>query len=335
MEISATELAKMVKGRVEGDGSVMLSSFAKIEEATAGSLTFLSNPKYTHYLYTTGASAVLVKDDFMPEQPVHTALIRVADPYSAIADLLRIVESCKPRPSGVESPAFIAEGVEVPDDAYIGAFAYVGKGARLGRGVLIYPQAYIGEGVEIGECTVVRAGVRIYEGCRIGARCIIHSGAVIGADGFGFAPTAAGFEKIPQTGIVEIADDVEIGANTTVDRATFGATRIGRGTKLDNLIQVAHNVEIGENNVFASQCGIAGSTKIGDWNMVGGQVGFSGHINVGSFNEIGAQSGIHRNVGDRCRLAGSPAVPARDFARNAVYVSRLQELFSKDNRKEK
>ena len=335
MEISATDLAKMVNGKVEGDGSVMLSSFAKIEEASPGSLTFLSNPKYTHFLYTTQASAVLVKDSLKLDREVSTVLIRVADPYSTIADLLRIVESSKPRPSGIENPSFIAEGVDIPEGVYIGAFAYVGRGVKLGRGVLIYPNAYVGDGVEIGEDTVVRAGVRIYEQCRIGSRCVIHSGAVIGADGVGFAPTAHGFEKIPQTGNVEIGDDVEIGANTTVDRATFGSTKIGSGTKLDNLIQVAHNVEIGKNNVFASQCGIAGSTKIGDWNMMGGQVGIAGHLNIGSFNEFGAQSGVHRNVGDHERLVGYPAVPVRDFARNAVYINRLGELFGKEGKKSK
>lgn len=211
----------------------------------------------------------------------------------------------------------------------MGAFAYIGRGVKIGRDVQIYPQSYIGDGVEIGDGTVIRAGVRIYEGCKIGARCVIHSGAVIGADGFGFAPRPDGYEKIPQTGIVVLEDDVEIGANTTVDRATFGATRVGRGTKLDNLIQVAHNVTIGSNNVFAAQTGIAGSTQIGDWNSVGGQCGFAGHITVGSRNQFGAQSGIPNSVGDGRRLIGYPAIDARQFAKNQVYIKRLEALFNK------
>lgn len=329
MELTANELAGMVGGSVEGNGDVVLSSFGKIEDATSGSLTFLANPKYSHFIYTTNASAVLVSNSFRPERKINATLIRVPDPYATIAELLKFAESVKSKPTGIEQPVFIADGVEVPSDAYIGAFAYIGSGARLGKGVRIYPQVYIGPGVEIGDNTEIRAGVRIYEGCRIGKRCIIHSGTVIGADGFGFAPTPDGYDKIPQTGNVEISDDVEIGANCTVDRATFGSTRIGRGTKLDNLIQVAHNVEIGSHNVFASQTGIAGSTKIGDWNMVGGQVGFAGHIHVGSHNELGAQSGIHKNVGDHERLIGYPAVPVREFARNVVYISKLKTLFEK------
>lgn len=216
----------------------------------------------------------------------------------------------------------------MPEGIYLGAFAYVGKNVKLGRNVKIYPQAYIGDGVTVGDDTVIRAGVKIYEGCCIGARCIIHSGAVIGADGFGFAPKDGHFEKIPQTGVVVIEDDVEVGANTAIDRATFGQTTIGRGTKLDNLIQVAHNVTIGCNNVFASQTGIAGSTKIGNGNMVGGQCGFAGHITVGDFNEFGAQSGIPNHVGDRMRLIGYPAIDARQFAKNQVYIKNLGKLFS-------
>ena len=327
MEITAQQLASILGGSVEGDGEVRLNNFAKIEEATEGCVTFLANPKYEHFIYTTSASAVLVRKDFTPEGSVKATLVRVDDPYASLAALLRHIEAMKPRPRGIEQPCFIAEGVEIPDDAYIGAFAYIGKGAVISPGAKIYPQAYIGCGVKIGQDTVIRSGVKVYEGCEIGARCIIHSGAVIGADGFGFAPTAEGYEKLPQTGNVVIADDVEIGANTTVDRATFGSTRIGRGTKLDNLIQIAHNVTLGENNVLASQVGVAGSTSIGDWNRVGGQVGFSGHISVGNGNEIGAQSGIPNDVGDGKRLMGYPAVEARQFAKSVVYIKRLEELF--------
>lgn len=318
----------MIDGKVEGDGNVRLTGFAKIEEAAPGYVTFIANPKYSHYIYETEASAVLVSDDFVTERPVSPVLIRVKDPYVALADLMNAMESTRPRPQGIEQPCFIAEGVVVPDDAYIGAFAYIGKGVHLGKGVKVYPQSYIGENVTIGDGSVIRAGVRIYQDCVIGKGCIIHSGAVIGADGFGFAPRPDGtYEKIPQIGNVVIDDDVEIGANTTVDRATFGSTRIGKGTKLDNLIQVAHNVEIGTGNVFAAQVGVAGSTKIGDFNQVGGQVGFAGHIHVGNMNQFGAQSGIPNNVGDGNRLIGYPAVGLRQFAKTQVYLKRLGELF--------
>lgn len=328
MEMTAKELASLIGGRIDGNGEVKLHGFAKIEEAGEGELSFISNPKYEHFIHTTGASAVLVSEDFALESPRAT-LIRVKDPYSTLAHLMRIAEQSHPQPDGVEQPCHIGEGTGIPEKCYIGAFSYIGKGVKLGEGVKIYPQVYVGDGAVIGDNSVLRSGVKVYEGCRIGKRCIIHSGAVIGADGFGFAPVDGGYEKIPQTGIVEICDDVEIGANTCVDRATFGKTVIGEGTKLDNLIQVAHNVEIGKANVFASQSGIAGSTHIGDFNMVGGQVGFAGHIRIGNRNEIGAQSGIPNNVGDGCRLLGYPAVDARQFARTQVYLKKLPELFKK------
>ncbi len=330
MELTPQLIVSMIGGKVEGDGNVKLTGFAKIEEAVPGYVTFIANPKYSHYIYETKASAVLVSEDFVLDHPVSPVLIRVKDPYVALADLMNSVESGRPQPKGIEQPCFIAEGVDVPDDVYVGAFAYIGKGAVIGEGVRIYPQTYIGENVIIGEKSVVRAGVKIYKDCVIGKRCVIHSGAVIGADGFGFAPRPDGsYEKIPQIGNVIIEDDVEIGANTTVDRATFGSTRIGRGTKLDNLIQIAHNVEIGTGNVFAAQSGVAGSTKIGNYNQVGGQVGFSGHIHVGNMNMFGAQSGIPNNVGDGNRLIGYPAVELRRFARTQVYLKRLEELFNK------
>ncbi len=328
MEITPKGLAALTGGTVEGDENALITGFAKIEEAKKGDLSFIANPKYEHFINTTEATAVLVGNDFRPEGEYSATLIRVADPYATLADLLRMVESMKPSPEGIEQPCFIADGVEVPEKAYIGAFAYIGKGVKLGKNVKIYPQSYIGDGVTVGDDCCIRAGVRIYEGCRIGNRCIIHSGVVIGADGFGFAPKDGHFEKIPQTGIVVLEDDVEIGANTTIDRATFGETRIGQGTKLDNLMQVAHNVTIGRNNVFAAQTGIAGSTHIGNGNMVGGQCGFAGHITVGDFNEFGAQSGIPNNVGDRKRMIGYPAIDARQFAKNQVYIKNLGKLFS-------
>lgn len=326
-------LASLINGVVEGDSCIKLTGFAKIEEAAKGQITFIANPKYSHFIESTDASAVLVSNNFDHPNPNSVTLIRVEDPYATLAQLLRMMQDMQPKKRGVENPCFIAEGVVVPEDAYIGAFAYVGKGASIGKGTCIYPQSYIGEGVSIGDNCTIYSGVKIYDGCKIGNHCILHSGVVVGGDGFGFAPNPQGeYEKLPQTGIVVIEDNVEIGANTTVDRATFGCTRVGKGTKLDNLIMVAHNVEIGENNVFAAQSGVAGSTKIGDGNRVGGQVGISGHIKIGNHNEFGAQSGIPGNVGDGERLMGYPAVDIRKFARNVVYINRLKEVFDELNR---
>ncbi len=328
MEFTAQLIAEMTNGKVEGDGNVKLTGFAKIEEAEPGSLCFIANPKYANHIYDTKASAVLVSEDFILDRPVNPVLIHVKDPYVALADLMSAVEKSKPRPHGVETPSFISEGVNVPDSVYVGAFAYIGKNCKIGDNVLIYPQTYIGDNVTIGDNSVIYAGAKIYKECIIGNNCIIHSGAVIGADGFGFAPKEDGtYEKIPQIGNVIIEDDVEIGANTTIDRATFGCTRIKTGTKLDNLIQIAHNVEVGKGNVFAAQVGVAGSTKIGDYNQVGGQVGFAGHIKVGNCNQIGAQSGIPSKIGDKNRIIGSPAIDFHSYAKLQVYQKRLGDLF--------
>ena len=331
MEFSAQQIATLIGGTIEGNPQAVVSNFAKIEEASEGSITFLANPKYNHYLYTTHASIVLVARTLELEQPVSTTLIRVDDPYATLAQLLQFAQQAMaPQLQGVEQPSFVADDVELPADAYVGAFAYIGTGCRIGRGVKVYPQAYVGPGVTLGDNTVVYPGARIYHGCRIGARCIIHAGAVIGADGFGFAPTADGsYSKIPQIGIVEIHDDVEIGANTTIDRATMGATVIEQGAKLDNLIQAGHNVTVGRNTVMAAQVGIAGSTHIGANCMVGGQVGFAGHITVGDGSKFGAQSGVPNSVAANARVLGSPAVPERDFARQVVYTKRLADLFAR------
>jgi len=328
MEITAQQLAQMVQGTVDGDANVTINNYAKIEEATAGCLTFLANPKYTHYIYDTQASAVLVRKDFVAEHPVQATLIRVEDPYKTLADLLNMVSAqMAPERHGVEQPCYVSEGVELPEETYVGAFAYIGKGVKVGRNVMIYPQVYVGDGVTLGDNVTLYPGVKIYHGCQIGNRCTVHSGTVIGSDGFGFAPKEDGtFEKISQIGIVILEDDVEIGSNTSIDRATMGATIIKKGVKLDNLIQVAHNVEIGENTVMAAQVGIAGSTKIGRNNMIGGQVGFAGHITVGDNNGIGAQSGVPNSVGDKQRLLGSPAINAMDFARQNVYFKRLGQM---------
>lgn len=331
MQFTAEMLAALIGGTVDGDPKAAVSTFAKIEEGHPGALSFLANPKYTHYIYDTQSSIVLVADTFAPERPVQATMIRVADPYGAVTKLMEMAAAAMTQhPVGIEQPSYIAEDVAIDKETYVGAFAYIGKGAVIGRGAKIYPQVYVGNGAVIGEDTVLYPGSRVYPGCHIGARCIIHAGVVIGADGFGFAPDSEGvYHKIPQMGIVEIGDDVEIGANTTVDRATMGATRVGRGTKLDNLIQVAHNVTVGEHTVVAAQAGIAGSAHVGSHCMVGGQVGIAGHIAVGDRTQIGAQSGVPNNVAPGSRIMGYPAVPACEFARQAAYIRRLGQLFDR------
>lgn len=329
MEFTANVIANLLGGTVEGNGETTVSTFAKIEEGQPGALSFLANPKYTHYIYTTESSIVLVSKDFVPEKPVSATLIRVANPYEAVSELMTLAQyAMAVQPVGLEQPCHVAETATVGAEVYVGAFAYVGEGVTLGDNVKIYPQAYVGEGAVIGQDTIIYPGARIYPGCKIGRRCIIHSGAVIGADGFGFAPKEDGsYHKIPQLGIVNIEDDVEIGANTTVDRATMGATRIGHGTKLDNLIQIAHNVELGHDNVFAAQTGVAGSTKIGNNCVFAGQVGFAGHITVGDRVTVGAQSGIPNDVPSDSRLMGYPAIKSTDFLRQAACLRRLKSLF--------
>ena len=325
--LTIAELAALINGEIEGDSKAIINGYAKIEEATEGCLTFLANPKYTHFIYSTKAKAVLVRKDFVPEHPININLIRVDDPYETLAKLLNLANSQLPVKQGIENPSFIDETVKQTEGLYVGAFAYIGKNVKLGKNVKVYPQVYVGDNVTLGDDVILYPGVKIYHGCRIGNRCIIQAGAVIGGDGFGFAPKEDGtYEKIAQVGIVILEDDVEIGANTTIDRATMGATIVKRGTKLDNLIQVAHNVEIGENNVMAAQVGIAGSTKIGNHNMVGGQVGFSGHITVGDNNGIGAQSGLPKSIGNGLQIIGSPPVGIREYYKNYLYTQRLSEM---------
>ncbi|MEG2820376.1 MAG: UDP-3-O-(3-hydroxymyristoyl)glucosamine N-acyltransferase, partial [Muribaculaceae bacterium] len=326
MELTAAQLAALVQGEVVGDLTVKVNNFAKIEEGREGCVSFLANPKYTHFIYSTNASVVLVRKDFVPEHEVKATLIKVEDPYATLAELLNMVSKQSGRKSGIEQPNYVTEGVKLPENIYLGAFTYVGIDAKIGANVQIYPQCYIGDGVIIGENTIIYPGVKIYAGCVIGSNCILHSGVVIGSDGFGFAPENGEYVKIAQIGNVIIEDNVEIGANTTIDRATMGSTIVHRGVKLDNLIQVAHNVEIGEHTVMAAQVGVAGSTKIGKYNMVGGQVGFAGHIIIGDLNQIGAQSGIPNSVGSKNTLMGYPAVNSKDFARQTIYVKNLASL---------
>lgn len=331
MEFSANQIAALAGGTVEGNGDVKINTFAKIEEGVPGAISFLANIKYEHYIYTTESSAVLVSRDFKPDQPVKATLIRVDDPYATVAHLLAMVQQMlTPSPTGIEQPSYVAEGVVLPDDVYVGAFAYIAKGAKIGKGAKIFPHAYVGERAEIGEGTILYSGVKVYHGCKIGSRCIVHSGAVIGADGFGFAPLPDGsYDKIPQIGIVEIADDVEIGANTTIDRAMMGATRLGRGVKLDNLIQIGHNCTVGDWTVMAAQAGVAGSCHVGSHCMIGGQVGLAGHIKIGDRVQIAAQSGIHKDVPADARLFGSPAMDLKAYGRQAVNIKNLPRLMDR------
>lgn len=337
MEFTVNQIAQLAGGTVEGDGEALISEFAKIEEGVPGALSFLANPKYTHHIYTTRSTAVLVRRDFEPEAPVAAALIRVDDPYATVAHLLTIAQSMlSSRRTGIEQPSFIDPTATIGEGVYIGAFAYVGPGAVIGDNAQIFPQSYVGDKAEIGHDTILYSGSKVYPGCRIGARCILHSGSVIGADGFGFAPDGkGGYEKIPQIGIVEIADDVEIGANTTIDRATMGATRIQSGTKLDNLIQIGHNVEVGSNTVMAAQSGVAGSTKVGAGCMVGGQAGLAGHIHVGDGAQLAAQTGVHADVAPGSRLIGSPAEELRAYGRQVAAMKHLPEMIRSLRRIEK
>jgi UDP-3-O-[3-hydroxymyristoyl] glucosamine N-acyltransferase len=310
MEFTAKQIADFIGGRVEGDEQAKVNTFAKIEEGKEGAITFLSNPKYTHFIYETKASVVLINNDVVLEHPVTATLIRVPNAYECVAKLMQMYAASLPKKKGVDPLAFISKTAEIGEDVYIGPFTYVGDGVKIGKGSMIYPH------------------VTIYDGCQIGQNVTIHAGAVIGADGFGFAPSQEGYDKIPQMGIVVIEDNVEIGANTCVDRSTMGQTVIHKGVKLDNLIQVAHNCEIGENTVMSAQVGMAGSTKVGAWCMVGGQAGFSGHITIADKTFIGAQSGVISNTkGNGEQLIGAPAIDPKVFFKAQAVMKKLPDMY--------
>ena len=328
MEFTAKQIAGFIQGKVEGDENATVHTFCKIEDGRPGAISVLSNPKYTHYLYNTEASIVLINDDLVLEEPVNATLIRVENAYECVAKLLQMYAAAQPQKTGIDPLAFISPNAKVGENCYIGAFAYIGDGAEIGDGSQIYPHVYVGDGVKIGEKALLFPNVTIYHGCRLGKNVTIHAGSVIGADGFGFAPTPEGYDKIPQIGIVTIEDNVEIGANTCVDRSTMGSTTIHKGVKLDNLIQVAHNVEIGANTVMASQCGIAGSTKVGEWCMFGGQVGMAGHISIANHTNVGAQAGITGSVRkEGTTIIGSPAWDAKGFMKSAAVFRRLPDMY--------
>ncbi len=321
-------IARILNGTVEGDPETKLNTVARIEEGHPGALSFLSNPKYEPYIYSTDASAVLVKNDFTPAKKVTATLIRVDDPYQALARLLAFYEQARPAKKGIHPSAVIDERASVGSDVFIGACAVISENAVIADGCSLHPQVFIGENVKIGKNCTLHPGVKVYRDCVIGNDCIIHAGAVIGADGFGFAPVSeANFMKIPQIGNVIIEDNVEIGSNTCVDRATMGSTVIRKGVKLDNLIQVGHNVEIGENTVIAAQSGLAGSTRVGRNCMFGGQVGLAGHLSIADGCKIGAQSGIMSTVSEEnSTLLGYPATDSKQFLKSVVYIRKLPEL---------
>lgn len=328
LQFSAEQIAHILQGRVEGDKEVVVRDFAKIEEASEGQLTFLANPKYEPHLYTTGASVVLVNEDFVPKAEYKATLIRVPDAYAALAQLMQMVEEqLTIRPRGIHPKAVVAEGVDVSEVAYIGAGAVIEEGVSLGKGCYIYPNVYIGRGSKVGSDTIIYPNVCVYHRCEIGSRTIIHAGAVIGADGFGFAPQLDGYHKIPQLGIVIIEDDVEIGANTCIDRAVMGSTRIKRGAKLDNLVQIAHNCEVGSHTVMAAQGGMAGSSKIGSWCQTGGQVGIAGHLSIGDRVQLGGQTGVLGNIESDKVMLGSPAMESRNAMRVYAVMNKLPDMY--------
>lgn len=327
MEITAAQIAEYLEGEIVGDPSVIVSKLSKIEEGTPGSISFLANPKYNHYIYSTNASVVIVNKTFKPEGAVKATLIRVEDAYKTFSKLLEYANQVKLMKSGIEQPSVISEGVTYGENLYLGSFCYIGKNTKIGNNVKIYPNSFIGDNVEIGDNTILFAGARVYSETVIGKNCVIHSGTIVGSDGFGFAPSEDGsYIKVPQIGNVVIEDDVEIGACTTIDRATMGSTIIRKGVKLDNQIQIAHNVEIGEHTVIASQTGVAGSTKIGHHCQIGGQVGIVGHITIGNNVRIQAQTGVGKNIGDNEKIQGSPAMAYNDFSKSYVHFKNLPKI---------
>ncbi|RAR75361.1 UDP-3-O-(3-hydroxymyristoyl)glucosamine N-acyltransferase [Flavobacterium aciduliphilum] len=329
MKFTAKQIADILEGVVVGNPDAEVYKLAKIEEGTEGALTFLSNPKYQKYIYTTQATVAIVNNAFEPEQPLTTTLIKVEDAYQAFTKLLEYYNQVKLMKSGIEQPSVLSENVTYGSDLYLGSFCYVGKNVTIGTNVKIYPNSFIGDNVTIGDNCILFAGVRIYSETEIGNHCVIHSGAIIGSDGFGFAPLEDGsYKKIPQIGNVILEDHVEIGSCTTIDRATLGSTIIRKGVKLDNQIQIAHNVEIGEHTVIASQTGVAGSTKIGKNCIIGGQVGIVGHITIGNGVRIQAQSGIGKSLKDNETVQGSPAFTYGEWTKSYVHFKNLPTIVS-------
>ena len=327
MEFSAKQIAEFIQGTIVGDENATVHTFAKIEEGMPGAISFLSNPKYTHYIYDTQSSIVLVNKDFEPEKEIKATLIKVDNAYESLAKLLNLYEMSKPKKTGIDPLAYIAPTAKIGQNVYIAPFACVGDNAEIGDNTSLHPHATIGSGAKVGSNCILYPHVTVYHDCRVGNNCILHAGSVVGADGFGFAPSPEGYEKIPQIGIVILEDNVEIGANTCIDRATMGATVIRKGVKLDNLIQIAHNVEVGSHTVMASQVGVAGSTKIGEWCMFGGQVGVAGHITVGNKVNMGAQSGVNGSVKDGKALIGTPPIEFKNYFKSSAVFKKLPDMY--------
>lgn len=328
MEFTAATIAGFLKGEIEGNPDIKINTVAKIEEGSEGALSFLSNPKYEHYIYSTGSSIVLVNKNFVPSEKIKATLIRVENAYEAFASLLRLVDQSRPRKKGIHTTAIIEATAKIGSDVYIGPYAYIGENCIIGDGCSVYPHVFIGDNTKLGKNCTINPGVKIYHDCLVGEDCIIHAGTVIGSDGFGFAPQSESeFMKIPQLGNVILEDHVEIGANVAIDRATMGSTIIRKGVKLDNLIQIGHNVEVGENTVMAGQTGIAGSTKIGKNCMFGGQVGVAGHIKIANGTKIGAQAGILGEIKEENTIIlGSPAIDYKQFLKSSVIFKKLPEM---------
>ncbi len=331
MEFSAQQIAELIQGRIEGDANAVINSFAKIEEGKPGAISFLSNKKYTNYIYETQASVVLVDEDLVLEKPVSATLIRVKSAYEAVAKLLQLYDSMKPKKKGIDSLAFIAPTAKIGKDCYIGPFVAIGPNVTIGDGCVLHPHVTIGECATIGNNTEIYSNAVVYHHCRVGNNCILHAGSVVGADGFGFAPTEDGYNKIPQIGIVTIEDNVEIGANTLIDRSTMGSTYIRKGVKLDNLVQIAHNTDIGANTVMSAQVGVAGSAKIGEWCMFGGQVGIAGHITIGDKVSLGAQSGVPGSLKSNQELIGTPPTTMTNYFRSQAVVKKLPDMYRQLN----
>ncbi len=329
MKFTAKEIASFIGGEVVGNENAEVFTFAKIEEGVPGAISFLANPKYAEYIYTTKSSVVLVNRDFNPTAEVEATLIKVDNAYESLAKLMMMYEASKPRKQGISSLASIAESAKIGEGCYIAPFVVIGEGCEIGDNCMLHDGVSIGDGAKIGNDTLIYAHATIYHDCRIGNNCILHSGCVIGADGFGFAPTADGYNKIPQTGIVVIEDNVEVGANTCIDRATMGSTIIHSGVKLDNLVQIAHNDEIGSHTAMAAQVGVAGSTKIGNWCIFGGQAGISGHSTIGDRTTVGPQCGTIGSLKGGETVLGSPAIDAREYIRLSAYMRKLPALDKK------
>lgn len=327
MEFSAKQIAQFVQGVIEGDENATVNTFAKIEDGKPGAISFLSNPKYTHYIYDTESSIVLVDKSVELEKPTKATLIRVDNAYECVAKLLQLYESMKPKKTGIDSLAFVSPSAKIGENVYIGAFAYIGDNVVIGDGCQIYPNVVICENAKVGNDCLFYPNVTIYHDCHVGNRVTLHAGSVVGSDGFGFAPSENGYDKIPQIGIVTIEDDVEIGANTCIDRSTMGSTYVRKGVKLDNLVQIAHNTDIGANTVMSAQVGVAGSTKVGQWCMFGGQVGIAGHITIGNKVFLGAQSGVPSSLKDDQTLIGTPPMEKLPYFKSQAIFQRLPNLY--------